>query len=77
MNADLKGALNQIDQSWKSFTHRNKRMTKIQVKKVLEYGLKQGYKSTSEFSLSEIDVVLNSIPNNTHQMIDQQYSMKL
>lgn len=58
MNADIQGALNQINRSWKAFVHNGKPMTKQQVKKVLEYSLKKGYKSTSELSDSEIDNLL-------------------
>lgn len=58
MHADIKGALEQINTSHKAFYHRGSRMTKEQVKKVLEYGLKKGYKSTSEFTDDEVDLIL-------------------
>ena len=59
MQADIQGALNQINQSWRSFTHKDKPMTKQQVEKVLRYALKKGYKTTAELSDSEIDLLIN------------------
>lgn len=58
MNADIKGALNQINTSWKAFTHRGKKMSKQDVKKVLEYALDKGYKTTKELTDKEVDKVL-------------------
>jgi hypothetical protein len=59
MHADLKGALGQINKSYKSFEHKGKRMTKAQVKKVLNYGLSKGYKTTAELSDEEVDLIIN------------------
>ena len=59
MNADIKGALNQLNKSWKAFTHKGKPMTKLQVKKVLEYGLKRGYDHTGQLTDHEVDLILN------------------
>jgi len=59
MHANLKGALAQINQSYKSFIHRGKRLSKIEVKKVLEYGINKGYRYTSDFSDEEVDEILN------------------
>lgn len=59
MNADIKGALTQLNKSWKAFTHKGKPMTKLQVKKVLEYGLKQGYDHTGQLTDNEVDQILN------------------
>ena len=58
MHADLKGALEQINKSYRAFEHKGNKMTKEQVKKVLEYGIKKGYKSTSELTDEEVDKVL-------------------
>jgi len=58
MNADIKGALTQLNKSWKAFTHKGKPMTKLQVKKVLEYGLKQGYDHTGQLTDNEVDQIL-------------------
>lgn len=58
MKADIKGALQQLNISYRAFEHRGKRMTKEQVKKVLEYGLAKGYKHTGEFTDKEVDNIL-------------------
>lgn len=58
MNADIKGALQHLDRSWRSFTHRGKRMTKDEVEKVLQKGLLMGKKTTDEFTDEEVDKVL-------------------
>jgi hypothetical protein len=60
MYADLKGALKQINKSYRVFEHKGEKMSKEQVRKVLQYGIDKGYKSTSELSDSEIDLVLSS-----------------
>lgn len=61
MKADIKGALKQLNKSWKCFEHNGKRMTKQQVKAVLEYGLKKGYEHTGQLTDDEVDFVLDSI----------------
>jgi ribulose bisphosphate carboxylase small subunit len=61
MHADLIGALEQINRSYKTFTHRGKWLSKEQVIKVLEYGISKGYKTTAEFSDEEVDKVLGII----------------
>ncbi len=58
MNADIKGALQQLNKSWQAFVHNGKPMTKLQVKAVLEYAIKKGYEHTGQLSDSEIDSVL-------------------
>ena len=58
MEADVKGALAQINKSWKSFTHKGKPMAKEQVRLVLQYAVNKGYKSTSQLSDEEIDKLL-------------------
>lgn len=60
MHADIQGALNQINHSWKAFTHRGKAMTKQQVEKVLKYALSKGYKMTSELSDDEVDSLIKT-----------------
>lgn len=52
MNADIKGALDQINQSYRAFVHNGKPMTKQQVKSVLEYGLSKGYEHTGPIERS-------------------------
>jgi hypothetical protein len=68
MEADLQGALNQLNKSYSSFEHRGKRMTKDQVKPVLEYGISKGYRSTAELSDEEVDKILNE---GVRPMIDE------
>ena len=60
MHADLQGALNQINKSWRAFTHRGKPMSKEQVRRCLEYGIKKGYKTTSELTDKEIDNIIGT-----------------
>lgn len=59
MNADLKGALQQLNKSWRCFEHNGQPMSKAEVKKVIEYGISKGYKSTADLSDEEIDKLLN------------------
>ncbi|MES2285812.1 MAG: hypothetical protein V4547_09010 [Bacteroidota bacterium] len=61
MNADCKGALAQINRSWKAFTHNDKPMTKVQVKAVLEYAVKKGYDHTGLLTAEEIDNVIYTL----------------
>ena len=58
MDADIKGALAQINTSYRAFEHRGKRMTKREVKEVLEYALKQGYTHTGQLTDEEVDIVI-------------------
>lgn len=58
MNADLVGALEQLDKSWKAFEHKGKPMTKEQVRKALVYGIKKGYKHTGELTDEDVDNAL-------------------
>jgi ribulose bisphosphate carboxylase small subunit len=61
MHADLKGALEQIDRSYKAFEHKGQRMSKEQVRKILKYGIDKGYKTTAEFTDDEVDEVLANV----------------
>lgn len=61
MNADIKGCLVAIDKSYRVFEHNGKPMSKHQVKAVLEYGLRMGYKTTKELSDEEIQQVLDAL----------------
>lgn len=58
MNADVKGALNQLNQSYKAFVHNGHSMSKKAVKAVLEYAVAKGYEHTGQLRDSEIDHVL-------------------
>ena len=61
MHADLVGALMQLNKSYKAFTHRGKPMTKNEVLRVLQYGLKKGYSTTAELSDEEVDQIISEI----------------
>lgn len=61
MHADVKGALVRLNESYRSFEHNGKRMTKIEVKAVLEYAILKGYKTTAELKDEEVDSVLKKI----------------
>ena len=60
MDADIKGALEQINKSYKAFEHKGKKMSKEQVRKVLEYGLSKGFKAVSQISDDEVDILLTT-----------------
>lgn len=62
MNADVKGALAQLNKSWSAFTHKGQRMSKNEVKAVLEYAVSKGYKTTAELSDNEVDEIINKQP---------------
>ena len=61
MKADLKGALEQINRSWRVFEHKGQPMTKQEVKAVLEYGIKQGYEDMQVDGLSYWQKVQNDL----------------
>jgi len=61
MHADIKGALAQIDRSWKAFEHRGVPMTKNQVKVVLTYANAKGYKTTAELKEDEVDNLIKNV----------------
>jgi len=58
MYADIKGSLDYMKKKPIPFEHRGVSLLQNQAKKVLEYGLKKGYKTTAEISDNEIDEVL-------------------
>jgi len=61
MNADCKGALAQINKSWKVFTYKDRSMTKAEVKAILEYAVKVGYDHTGLLKDEEIDSIIQSL----------------
>jgi len=69
MKADCKGALAQLNKSWKAFTHNDKPMTKMQVKAVLEYAVKKGYEHTGLLSAKEVDNIIASVENVQENLI--------
>lgn len=64
MNADVKGALAQINDSWKAFVHNGKPMTKAEVKAVLEYAMTKGYETTAELNDAEVNNILSQMKIN-------------
>lgn len=62
MEADLVGALEQLDKSYKAFEHKGKPMTKEQVRQVLVYGIRKGYTHTGQLTDEEVDSVLTPTP---------------
>ncbi len=58
MKADIVGALEQLDKSWKAFEHKGKPLTKEQVRKVLVYGIQKGYKDTGQLTDEEVDNII-------------------
>lgn len=67
MNADCKGALAQLNKSWKAFEHKGKPMTKAEVKAVLEYAVGKGYEHTGMLSDEEVDNILETIKTSTNE----------
>lgn len=61
MNADCKGALAQINKSWKAFEHKGNKMTKAEVKAVPQYAIQKGYEHTGMLSDEEVDNILKTI----------------
>lgn len=58
MHADIKGAIAQFNKAWNTFEHRGEKMSKIDVKKVLEYANAKGYKTTAELTDEEVDNII-------------------
>jgi hypothetical protein len=69
MHADVKGALNYLNNNPPHqklhFEHKGKEMKNYEVRKVLEYALAKGYKTTAELSDEEVDSVLQNSYSNT------------
>jgi ribulose bisphosphate carboxylase small subunit len=59
MNANIEGTLRNINKNYRVFEHKGKPMSKEQVRKVLEYGLSKGYKTTMELTDDEVDKILS------------------
>ena len=64
MNADCKGALAQLNTSYKAFEHKGKKMSKAQVKAVLEYAIEKGYEHTGMLGDEEVDRILEQLKHN-------------
>ena len=63
MNADLFGALEQLNDSWRAFTHKGKPMSKDEVRKCLVYGLKKGHTHTGQLTDEDVECALNKEKN--------------
>lgn len=61
MEANLKGALAQLNKAWPAFRHNDKPMTKAQVKAVLQYGISMGYESTADLTDPEVEMVISKL----------------
>lgn len=55
MNADLAGALENLDEVWQAFEHKGEPMSKEEVRKALVYGLKKGYDHTGQLTDEDVD----------------------
>ena len=61
MDADVKGALKNINKYWRLFEHRGEPMTKKQVLACLMYADTKGYKTTASLSDVEVDKVIGNL----------------
>jgi len=61
MHADLKGSLDHINKSYKTFVHNGKSLTKNQVIFILVAGIAKGYKTTADFKENEVDELLKQL----------------
>jgi hypothetical protein len=62
MNADIIGALEQLDHSWQAFEHKGKPMTKAQVRAALVLGIQKGYSHTGQIPDADIDRIISENP---------------
>ena len=67
MNADCKGALAQLNKSWRAFEHKGKTMSKAEVKAVLQYAISKGYEHTGMLSDEEVDNILKTFNPTTNE----------
>jgi hypothetical protein len=72
MNADCKGALAQLNKSYKAFVHNGNSMSKQAVKEVLEYAISRGYDHTGMLRDAEIDSILTK--GTTIEQWDRYYA---
>lgn len=61
MNADIKGALSQINKTYRLFEHKGKSMSKDEVTKILKYGLAKGYEHTGQLTDDDVDNALKPL----------------
>lgn len=60
MNADLVGALENLDEVWQTFEHKGEPMTKDEVRKALVYGIRKGYDHTGQLTDEDVDKALTN-----------------
>lgn len=61
MDASIKGGLKWLNKCYSWFEHRGQKMTKAEVKAVLEYGLSKGYVNVSDIPDEEVDQILETL----------------
>jgi hypothetical protein len=62
MKANLVGALEQLDISWKAFEHKGVPMTREDVRKALVYGIRKGYEHTGELTDEDVEDAIAGKP---------------
>lgn len=59
MSDSIKEALKHLNIVWQWFEYKGKGMSKEQVRKILQFGLKKGYQNTWQITDNDIDSILN------------------
>ncbi len=59
MNANIVGALENLETFWMAFEHKGQPMKKEDVRKVLIYGIQQGYEHTGQITDEDVDKIVN------------------
>ena len=58
MGANIQWAILNFNRVWNLFEHNGRKLTRMEVMALLNYGLSKGYVSTSQLTDEEIDMVL-------------------
>ena len=61
MNADCKGALENVNKYYRFFEHNGKSMSKKEVTAVLKYAIAKGYEHTGLLTDDEIDSIIKKV----------------
>jgi hypothetical protein len=80
MNADIQGALDQLDDFYHCFEHKGKRLSKEYVEGILRQGLSRGYTHTGQFTDDEVDAIIHRFDMQVirkHQLEATQFVMPL
>jgi len=59
MGANIQWAILNFNRVWNLFEHNGRKLTRMEVMALLNYGLSKGYASTSQLADDEIDMVLS------------------